>query len=118
MSVQTFVPNSKISMTDTAVKHMLSKLKEHDNAAGIRVATKPSGCSGFMYILDIVTEPAATDVAVQINDDLTVYIDPESLPIVEGTTIDYVKEGLNSIVQFKNPNATGECGCGESFTVN
>ena len=121
MSVETYIPGQQqtnIAVTADAVKHFMSKLTENPDAKGVRISVKPSGCSGYMYVLDYVDSPQDQDTHIQINDELSLFVDTESLPVINGTQIDYVKQGLNATIQFKNPNVTGECGCGESFTVN
>ncbi len=117
MSVQTFVPESSITFTVAAIEHLRKRLQSDTQAKGIRVAVKPSGCSGYKYVLDTVETPAENDVTLTVGDGLNVYIDRESLPMLKGMEVDYIKEGLNRTIQFRNPNVTGECGCGESFTV-
>ncbi|MDX1693870.1 MAG: iron-sulfur cluster assembly accessory protein [Ketobacteraceae bacterium] len=122
MSVETFVPGQKdsthIRVTDNAIKHFRSKLEEKPEARGVRISVKPSGCSGYMYVLDYVNTPEDNDTLLDISDKVTLFIDTDSLPVINGTEIDFVKQGLNASIQFRNPNVTGECGCGESFTVN
>ena len=104
-------------MTDAARQQALAEIaREH--AQGIRLAVKESGCSGYMYVLDYVHEAGDNDASIPFGDDVTLYVDKASLPVVNGTEIDYVTEGVNSFFKFRNPNVTGECGCGESFTVN
>lgn len=117
MSVQTFVPDTNITFTMAAIDHLRKRLQENTQAKGIRVAVKPSGCSGYKYVLDTVENPAGDDVVLRIGDSLDVFVDKGSLPMLQGMEVDYVKEGLNRSIQFRNPNVTGECGCGESFTV-
>jgi iron-sulfur cluster assembly accessory protein len=116
MSVQSYVPgHESVSMTDTAITHARAQLaREH--AAGLRLAVKPSGCSGYKYVLELVQQPQADDRAFSFGD-VTVFVDSAALAMVNGTEIDFVKEGLNTFYKFNNPNVTGECGCGESFTV-
>ena len=72
--------------------------------------------NGYMYVLDFVRAEQPGDRRFRF-DDVTLYVDEKSLAVVNGTRVDYVQEGLNSLYKFHNPNATGECGCGESFTV-
>lgn len=118
MSVETYNPaQPRIDMTEAA---RLQARKEiaREKARGIRLAVKESGCSGYMYVLDYVHEAQSGDTEVPFGGDVTLFVDRESLPVVNGTQIDYVTEGVNSFFKFRNPNATGECGCGESFTVN
>jgi iron-sulfur cluster assembly accessory protein len=117
MSVQTFVPMPEITFTPAAVEHLKKRLQREPESCGVRVAVKPSGCSGYAYVLDTVQTPTASDLSLTLDDALTVYVDSASLPMIKGMEVDYVKEGLNRSIQFRNPNVTGECGCGESFTV-
>ena len=121
MSVETYVPGkekNEIGITAEAAKHLTSKLAQMPAAEGVRISVKPSGCSGYMYVLDYVKTPEEKDTLIKVNDGLTLFVDTDSLPFLNGTEIDYVKQGLNATIQFRNPNVTGECGCGESFTVN
>jgi iron-sulfur cluster assembly protein len=116
MSVNTYIPGSEtVRMTATAIARTREQLA-HENALGLRLSIKPSGCSGYMYVLDFVREETAGDRRFAFGD-VTLYVDGKSLAMVNGTEIDYVQEGLNSLYKFSNPNVTGECGCGESFTV-
>lgn len=117
MSVQTYVPGQEtLSMTDAAVAQARAQLAR-EGALGLRIAVKPSGCSGYMYVLDLVKEPRPEDRRFTFAGDVAVFVDRDALPIVNGTEVDFVREGLNAMYKFHNPNATGECGCGESFTV-
>lgn len=117
MSVQSYVPGQEsVTMTDAAIAHARAQLaREH--ALGLRLAVKPSGCSGYKYVLDLVSEAQSGDRKFNFGDGVTVFVDQAALAMVNGTEIDYVKEGLNAFYKFHNPNVTGECGCGESFTV-
>lgn len=118
MSVQTYVPGDvSIRMTPSAEKQARREIRR-EAARGLRLAVKPSGCSGYMYVLDYVRDEQPGDKRVAIADDVTLFVDNDSVRIVNGTEIDYVTEGVNSFFRFRNPNATGECGCGESFTVS
>ena len=83
---------------------------------GIRIAVKTSGCSGLAYVLEFVDAPETTD-AIFEDFGVKLFIDPKSLVYLDGTIVDYAKEGLNEGLEFRNPNVAGECGCGESFTV-
>ncbi|MCH8544198.1 MAG: iron-sulfur cluster assembly accessory protein [Alcanivorax sp.] len=117
-SVQQFVPGQpRISMTASAEQQARHEL-QREHARGLRLAVKPSGCSGYKYVLEYVHEPAGDDHQVTIATDVAVYVDAKSLPMVNGTEIDYVTEGVNRFFKFRNPNAEGECGCGESFSVS
>jgi iron-sulfur cluster assembly accessory protein len=118
MSVEAFNPATQaVTVLPSALEHFRKQLNSQPNASAVRISVKPSGCSGYMYILDLVDKAAEEDLTMHV-DDLTFLIDKGSLPILSGTEIDYVKEGINRQVKFINPNATSECGCGESFTVN
>ena len=119
MSVETFNPAATqgVRMSPAAVAHAQRQLAKR-GAVAVRLAVKQSGCSGFMYALDYVEAPEAQDTAYALDGGLTVYVDAEALPLVQGTEIDLVTEGLNHVLKFQNPNATAECGCGESFAVS
>ncbi|SVC03956.1 uncharacterized protein METZ01_LOCUS256810, partial [marine metagenome] len=75
-----------------------------------------TGCNGYSYLLDYAGEVADDDNVMSVSD-ISIVIDPESMTLIKGTEIDFIDEGLNQVFKFKNPNATGECGCGESFSV-
>ncbi|WP_196157685.1 iron-sulfur cluster assembly accessory protein [Reinekea sp. G2M2-21] len=121
MSVQSFDPNGldtnlDIRMTDSAIAHFNRQLIKAGEKA-VRLFIEESGCSGYMYRIALVTEPVTGDIKVAINDNLVLYVQNEARAIVQGTEIDFKKDGLNEVIKFNNPNVTGECGCGESFVV-
>ena len=89
---------------------------ERAAAGGIRLDLDESGCSGYMYELEFVDQPVAGDKHFDV-EGVPLYVPEKWLAMLNGLEIDYVKEGVNSLFKFRNPNATGECGCGESFTV-
>ena len=105
-----------ISVTPAAAEHVRSQLENRGSGLGIRVGVRTSGCSGMAYVLEFVDEIAPED-EVYDGQGVKIFIDPKSLVYLDGTELDFVREGLNEGLQFNNPNATGECGCGESFTV-
>ncbi len=107
-----------IQLSDAAVNHFLSYLKQQNGAIGVRVYLKKSGCSGLSYQFNYVEEADPTDLVFSLADPYHLYVEKKSYPILQGTKIDYVKEGLNFKLMFDNPNQTGQCGCGESFTVD
>jgi iron-sulfur cluster assembly protein len=107
----------EIELTLAAKKQLLTVVADNKNATGVRLWVKESGCSGFSYKLDCVTKPESQDIPIPLNDTYQLYIDKASYPVLKGITIDYVREGLNYKLVFNNPNQTGECGCGESFTI-
>lgn len=105
-----------VTVTESAARHISSHLASRGKGDGIRVAVRTSGCSGMAYVLEFVDE-AATEDNVFESGGVKVYIDPKSMAYLDGTELDFVKEGLNEGFKFNNPNASAECGCGESFTV-
>ncbi len=105
-----------IQVTEAAARHIQSQLAQRGKGEGIRVGVKTSGCSGMAYVLEFVDEPAAEDQVFE-GFGVKVYVDPKSLVYIDGTELDFAKEGLNEGFRFNNPNIKGECGCGESFTV-
>ena len=107
-----------IQFTDAARDHVLKYLKQRSHSQGVRISLKKSGCSGLAYIIDYVDAPEPTDVAFVLTADYWVYIEKKSYPFLRGMTVDYVKQGINQKLVFNNPNQTGQCGCGESFTVD
>ncbi len=105
-----------ITMTQQAAEHIARHLKKRGSGIGLRLGVRLTGCSGMAYKMDYVDEAVEGD---QLYEDFGVklYVDPKSLPFIEGTTIDYGREGLNEGFRFRNPNEKAACGCGESFTV-
>jgi len=106
-----------IELTPTASARMRDFLAKDPAAPGIRFGIKRTGCSGFGYTVDLASEVTGDDKLFEV-DGIKLVVDAKALPFVEGTRIDYAREGLNAAFVFHNPNATGECGCGESFTVD
>ena len=117
MTAETFTPQRGVKMTPKAVAHTLTQLRKRPSAMGIRLAVRKSGCSGFKYETDWVDTPDSEDEIFDVADGVKVYVRRKDLPVVNGTEIDYITEGLNSMFYFRNPNATAECGCGESFSI-
>jgi Fe-S cluster assembly protein SufA len=122
MSVQVFDPNGReqpleVVMTPRAVAHVKRQL-ERVPGKSLRLGIKESGCSGYMYQLDYIEAPDADDSVVDIDAELRMYVAGAHRALVHGTEIDYVTEGLNSALKFKNPHAAAQCGCGESFSVS
>lgn len=105
-----------ITMTEAAARHVGGQLSSRGKGLGIRLGVTTTGCSGMAYVLEFVDELAPEDEVFE-GHGVKVFIDPKSLVYLEGTELDFVREGLNEGLQFRNPNAAGECGCGESFTV-
>ncbi len=105
-----------ITATPAAVEHIQKMLAHRGKGIGIRLGIKTTGCSGMAYKLEYVDTPNADDTIFQINMT-NIYIDPKSMPYLDGTELDYTREGLNEGFKFNNPNVKDECGCGESFSV-
>ncbi|EKE74939.1 iron-sulfur cluster assembly protein IscA [Gallaecimonas xiamenensis] len=105
-----------ISLTETAASRVSTFLANRGKGLGVRLGVRTTGCSGLAYVLEFVDE-ANTDDLVFEDKGVKVIIDQKSLVYLDGTELDFVKEGLNEGFQFNNPNTKGECGCGESFTV-
>ncbi|WP_263078832.1 iron-sulfur cluster assembly protein IscA [Endozoicomonas sp. Mp262] len=105
-----------ITMTEAAARHIKKQLDKRGRGRGIRLGVKTSGCSGMAYVLEFVDEQLESDTVFE-NFGVKVFIDPKSLVYMDGTELDFVKEGLNEGFQFNNPNVASECGCGESFNV-
>ncbi len=105
-----------ISLTAEAAEHVSRQLFSRGRGEGIRIGVKTSGCSGLAYILEFVDQPASEDSFFE-SEGVKVFVDPKSLVYLDGTIVDFSKDGLNEGLEFRNPNVAGECGCGESFTV-
>ena len=105
-----------ITLTDRAAEHVKGYLDKRGKGIGLRLAVRTTGCSGLAYVLEFADEIAANDEVFEDND-VKVVIDKKSLVHLEGTELDFAKEGLNEGFRFKNPNVKDECGCGESFTI-
>ncbi|MGV6827241.1 MAG: iron-sulfur cluster assembly protein IscA [bacterium] len=105
-----------ITLTDAAAQRVQNFLAGRGKGVGVRLGVKTSGCSGMAYVMEFVDELDEHD---QVFEDhgVKIIIDPKSLAYLDGTELDYGKEGLNEGFKFNNPNAKAECGCGESFTV-
>jgi iron-sulfur cluster assembly protein len=105
-----------ISLTENAAARVRSYLDKRGAGIGLRVGVKKTGCNGFAYVINYAEGVEDTDVVFE-QRGVKVVVDPASLELIDGTEVDFVKEGLNEAFRFRNPNVTGECGCGESFSV-
>ena len=105
-----------ISLSEAAAERIKRHLAERGRGLGLRLGIKRTGCSGWSYVLDLTDEVGADDVTFE-DRGVTVVVDRESLPLVDGTRLDFVRQGMNESFRFENPNASGECGCGESFST-
>ena len=105
-----------ITLSDSAAARVNAFLANRGKGFGLRLGVRTSGCSGMAYVLEFVDEPAAEDTVFE-DKGVKVVIDGKSLQFLDGTQLDFVKEGLNEGFKFTNPNVKDECGCGESFNV-
>ncbi len=105
-----------ITLTPAAAKHVTNFIAKRGRGVGLRLGVKTTGCSGLAYKLEYADEVAAEDVVFE-SLGVTVVVDPKSLPYLDGTELDFAREGLNEGFKFNNPNVKNECGCGESFNV-
>jgi iron-sulfur cluster assembly protein len=105
-----------ITLTETAAKHVQSYLSKRGKGVGLRVGVRTSGCSGMAYKLEFADSTNPEDMQFE-SHGVKVIVDPKSLPYLQGTELDYTREGLNEGFKFRNPNVKDECGCGESFNV-
>jgi len=105
-----------ITMTEPAAERVKTFLANRGKGVGMRVGVKTNGCSGMSYLLEFVDEINPDDEVFDVNG-VKIVVDKKSLVYVNGTEVDFTKEGLNEGFKFNNPNEKGQCGCGESFTV-
>ena len=105
-----------ITVTESAAKHVSNFLVKRGKGIGLRLGVRTTGCSGMAYKLEFVDEVQGDDVSFESNG-VTVFVDPKSLAYLDGTELDFVREGLNEGFKFNNPNVKNMCGCGESFNV-
>ena len=105
-----------IILTEKAANHIQKSLTHRGKGLGLRLGVRTSGCSGMAYVLEFVDELNADDQLFE-SHGIKIIIDPKSLAYLDGTELDFVREGLNEGFQFNNPNVKDACGCGESFTV-
>ena len=106
----------KIELTESAAKQIQKQIAQRGKGLGLRVGVKDSGCSGFAYVYDYADEVRADDKLFEAHD-AKVVVDAKSLETLDGSTLDFVKEGLKQVFKFTNPNVDATCGCGESFSV-
>lgn len=109
---------SVITLTAAAIAHIRQVIEKRGSGVGFRVSVKQTGCSGYMYVPEIVDAIDPEDISITVADNLLVLVDPACESIINGTVLDYVKKDLGmEQLQFNNPNAVGLCGCGESFKL-
>lgn len=105
-----------ITLTNRAVDHAKQFLAKQTDIIGLRIGIKPTGCSGYQYVINIAESTTQSDKIFK-SSGINIVIDDQSYPILNGTKMDYVKEGLNEGFRFHNPNVEKTCGCGESFSI-
>jgi iron-sulfur cluster assembly protein len=105
-----------ITLTEPAAKHVQKFIANRGKGVGLRLGVKTTGCSGMAYTLEFADAVNPEDMAFE-SHGVKVLVDPKSLVYIDGTELDFTREGLNEGFKFKNPNVKDECGCGESFTV-
>ena len=106
-----------ITLSENAAKHIRNQIAKRGKGIGLRLGVKRVGCSGLAYTMDIADAVGADDALFE-SHDAKVVVDRAALQYLEGTTIDFRREGLSESFKFDNPNVTAECGCGESFSVD
>ncbi len=105
-----------VTLSDRAAKHVSAYIAKRGKGIGVRLGVRTSGCSGMAYKLEFADEATPEDLVFE-SHGLKVLVDPKSLSYLEGTELDFVREGLNEGFKFNNPNVKDACGCGESFNV-
>ncbi len=105
-----------LTLTASAAQQILRLVQSDETVKGLRLSVKQSGCAGFGYVLDLVSEPDAGDLVFE-REGAHLYVPLKAMPFIDGTELDYVREGLNQIFKFNNPKAQHACGCGESFGI-
>lgn len=105
-----------ISLTESAATRVKSFLSSRGHGVGLRLGVRKTGCSGFAYVINYADEVNPSDLIFE-DRGVKVFVDPSSIQLIDGTVVDFVKQGLNEAFRFLNPNVKGECGCGESFSV-
>ena len=105
-----------ISLTPSAAERIKNFLHTRGHGVGLRLGVKKTGCSGYAYVVKYADDIGAEDVVFE-QQGVKVIVDRDALSFIDGTEVDFVKQGLNEAFKVRNPNIKGECGCGESFTV-
>ena len=105
-----------ITLTESAADHVLKFMEGRGTGLGIRLGVRTSGCSGMAYVLEFIDELDEGDIVFE-DQGVKVVVDPKSMAYIDGTELDFAREGLNEGFKFNNPNVKDECGCGESFNI-
>ena len=105
-----------ISLTEKAAERVSKHLDARGKGVGLRLGVTKTGCSGYSYVINFADSVENDDVVFE-DRGVKIVVDPDALQLIDGTEVDFVKNGLNEAFSFRNPNVTGECGCGESFNI-
>ena len=105
-----------VTLSERAAQHVTNFISKRGKGIGIRLGVRTSGCSGMAYKLEFADAVGDDDLKFESNG-VTLLVDPQSLPYIDGMELDYTREGLNEGFKFNNPNVKDTCGCGESFKV-
>lgn len=107
-----------IKLTNAAADHIASVIAKHMNGIALHLSVKQTGCSGYMYVPKVIEKINSNDVHVMTKQNINIYLDPDCIDLIKGTTINYVNKSLGmQQLEFNNPNAESLCGCGESFNL-
>ena len=123
MSIQSFDPQQQslqqaVLVTPAAAAHFKRQLEKSQGANAVRLSVKQSGCTGWKYVVDLVKQAKEDDLHLPLETGVELLVAQDALPVVSGTEIDFVIEGVNQQLKFNNPRVKDYCGCGESFSVN
>ena len=105
-----------ISISEAAARHVTRYIAKRGKGVGVRLGVKTTGCSGLAYKIEFADDINPEDVIFE-EQGVKILVDPKSLPYIDGTELDFVREGLNEGFRFNNPNERDRCGCGESFRI-
>ena len=105
-----------ITLSNSAAERVRNYLDSRGTGVGLRLGVTQTGCSGYSYVINYADDIGADDIVFE-DKGVKVVVDPEALQLIDGTEVDFVKNGLNEAFSFRNPNVSGECGCGESFNI-
>ena len=108
--------NMSVGLTEAAARHITRYLSRRGKGVGVRLGVKTTGCSGLAYKIEFADEVSPEDIIFE-QQGVKILVDPKSLPYIDGTELDFVREGLNEGFKFNNPNERDRCGCGESFRI-
>ena len=120
MTVNYYRPPQEIniSLSQTAKQRLLTVIANTEHAVAMRLAVKTTGCSGYSYDMQAITQPIDGDYEMSIDENHKLYIQASTYHLLQGLHIDYVKQGIQTKFIYENPMQTGQCGCGESFTID